>query len=413
MALWAVALLAACMAEGPSFRVTGRDSAGIRIVENPPPSTSGNEWTLDSVPVVELGADPSDPTQQFVRVGDVLLLDEDRIAVADEGADEVWMFHVAADSAHIIGHRGEGPGELTDVHGVYRCAGDTLVVNDTYRVNVFDREGGFARTERLMAMDEGDLPRIGGVSRDCSTFLLRTRDQVLPGPGEVSTRASTLYWGSLDNTRRVDVATVPTRDIVRRSINGMDQALTVPWSKQAHWAVGREHVYVGTSDRAEIRVYDREARLIRLLRWAGGRRPVTKADRQLFARKRTRWIEERRGYAEVLRPLDDFPAVPDEMPAFLSLLVDDRENLWVRGYPRWVAGWPEFYESDLRDPPDPDGEPETWIVFDSTGAILATVRIRPDLSIRSVYDDYVLAVWRDQYDVDHVRLYRLNKGGPR
>ncbi len=54
--------------------------------------------------------------------------------------------------------------------------------------------------------------------------------------------------------------------------------------------------------------------------------------------------------------------------------------------------------------------PDIWTVFDGTGRLLATVRIPPDLAVRSVHGDYVLAVWRDPYDVERVRLYRLNKG---
>ena len=181
IALLQVAGLAACVGDTPANSVAVRDSADIRIVENPAPSSSGTQsWTLDSTPALEIGADPNDPTQQFVRVGDVLLLDDSVIVVADEATEEVLMFDLAGDFLRAVGRRGEGPGELTNLRGLYRCAEDTLVVNDFYRVSVFDRDGRFARTERIIFNEDERILRVEGISSDCSTFLLRTSSLALP-----------------------------------------------------------------------------------------------------------------------------------------------------------------------------------------------------------------------------------------
>ena len=404
------AVLTACTADTPGGIAALRDSVGVRISENPDLSSSRHQtWTLDSIPELEIGADPTDPAQQFGRIGDVLLLDRGVIVVADVANEEVVMFDVTAGSSHAIAHRGQGPGELTRVRGLYRCAQDTLVVNDFYRVSVFDGDGQFARSERVIPGDDGILPRIEGVSSDCSTFLLRTSSIVLPPPGEVGPIPTTLFWATLDNTRRDTVAAVSMRQVIRHSMRGGDEILTVPWGTRTHWVVGAEHVYVGISDRPEIRVYDQDGSLVRIVRWTREPRPVTRADRRLFAQKRVRWVRERPSLGELLIQLDDFPAVPTEMPVFFSLLLDDEGNLWIRDYPRWLAGWPSFYESDLRDPPSPEDDPEMWTVFDESGRLLARVRVPSDLAIRSVHGDAVLTVWRDQNDVDRVRLYRLTK----
>jgi len=48
-------------------------------------------------------------------------------------------------------------------------------------------------------------------------------------------------------------------------------------------------------------------------------------------------------------------------------------------------------------------------VFDREGVFVARVHMPPRLNILEVGDDYVLGLARDDIDVEHVRLYRLEK----
>jgi hypothetical protein len=139
---------------------------------------------------------------------------------------------------------------------------------------------------------------------------------------------------------------------------------------------------------------------------------VSDADRALYAEKRERWVRVYPQVAEAFPPIDDYSEVPSEKPVLLSLLVDDGGNLWVRGYPASVAGRPDLYDlsdpdAPLRENPAPGEEPERWRVFDPTGRLLGTVEVPADLAVRSVSRGHVLAVWRDEYDVETIRVYRL------
>lgn len=53
-------------------------------------------------------------------------------------------------------------------------------------------------------------------------------------------------------------------------------------------------------------------------------------------------------------------------------------------------------------------EPEpVWQVFDREGRWLAAVRTPPRFRIHQVGDDHLLGVWRDEDEVEHIRVYPL------
>jgi hypothetical protein len=49
-------------------------------------------------------------------------------------------------------------------------------------------------------------------------------------------------------------------------------------------------------------------------------------------------------------------------------------------------------------------------VFDEGGAALGVVPLPPRFTPHQIGNDFVLGAWKDELDVEHVRLYRLLKG---
>jgi hypothetical protein len=52
--------------------------------------------------------------------------------------------------------------------------------------------------------------------------------------------------------------------------------------------------------------------------------------------------------------------------------------------------------------------PTSWRVFDKAGKWLGTVTLPARFNPMDIGTDYVLGLWRDEDDVEHVRMYRLN-----
>ena len=64
----------------------------------------------------------------------------------------------------------------------------------------------------------------------------------------------------------------------------------------------------------------------------------------------------------------------------------------------WVRGWPEA--DALRD---------RWTVFAPDGHIVAALEVPAGLEFLDVGEDYILTLWKDELDLEYVRLYRLEK----
>ncbi|HEX9690881.1 MAG TPA: hypothetical protein VGA22_02160 [Gemmatimonadales bacterium] len=82
---------------------------------------------------------------------------------------------------------------------------------------------------------------------------------------------------------------------------------------------------------------------------------------------------------------------PATRPAYGSILVDRLGNIWVGGYTRYPAVRRE------------------WTVFSDDGRLLGDVEMPDRFAVLEVADTWVLGVWRDEWDVEHVRLYGLEK----
>ena len=85
--------------------------------------------------------------------------------------------------------------------------------------------------------------------------------------------------------------------------------------------------------------------------------------------------------------------IRDTLPAIQSLLVDSRGWLWA-----------EAFDLD-------SAQPKEWMVFDPEGEAQGVVWTPPGLEVESIGEDFILGVWLDEFDVEYIRLYRLNRGG--
>lgn len=95
--------------------------------------------------------------------------------------------------------------------------------------------------------------------------------------------------------------------------------------------------------------------------------------------------------ADVRNASVDALPIPEHLPAFGSLLVDEKGWLWAEVY-----GW------------DPD-QPKEWMIFDPNGEARGIVHTPPGLRLVGVGEDYVLGVWLDEFDAEYVRRHRLRR----
>jgi hypothetical protein len=136
-------------------------------------------------------------------------------------------------------------------------------------------------------------------------------------------------------------------------------------------------------DRFEIQERNPEGALIRIFRLDRERRATPQ---EVF----DDWEERLQRMRPQARQVWGSVPVSEMLPTYEQLLVDRRGNIWMAEY--------RVLE-----------EAHVWQVFDPEGHWLGSVTLPDGGRISEIGEDYVLGVWRDEMDVETVRMYGLIK----
>ena len=388
-----------------------RDSAGVRIIENKAPKWShADSWIVDSLPSLDVGRESVEHAELLFRVQDVSAL-SDGLAILNGGSSQILLFDSVGRFRQAVGRAGGGPDEFSRLTGLYVCAGDTLVVNDFSRIIRFSAAGQFVGTDNITSTRTRSR-RAASVAGDCGHLVMRETAAERPPPGTAGPLLNTFFWTDYHGEVRDTIGSFPSTVVMMKEIEGQFQPLEVPWGAKGVWAIWGNRFYVGSSNEAQILVYERAKGLIQIIRWSAASREISAADRQTYQAKREWLMKAFPPASRVIPPLAEYFDLPEMLPLFLTLRTDDQGNLWVRHYPAFVAGRPDLFDFDIprRYNPSPGNAPEVWSVFDASGRWLGEVRTPADLSVKSIRDNRLIGVWKDADDMEHVRLYRVRKG---
>lgn len=376
--------------EAEPDRVSVRDSAGIRVVENP--SIDGApECRLSPEPRLDIGTADGRVEFEFHRVTDVTRLPDGRIAVLDGGSLEVRLFGEDGRFSRSFGGEGRGPGELLGPLSLW-VRGDSVVIHDAqlHRLSWFTADGTYARQVsirppapginrafllrdgRIVTMEVEFQPPRTGFGPQLLRLVLRAAD------GETVDTAAEYVW-----RRMGSVGPEGGGSIVAGPVFGARTYVS---------ATGRR-LYVGRGVEPEIEVLAPDGTTERIVRWGPPARRVADEDLALFRRGLLEGAESRNDSAVVRERLDDRP-VAEQFPAHDRITVGRDGNLWVQRYRR--PDWPEW---------------QRWLVFGETGELRCRLRVPGGFELMDAGDDFVLGTWRDELDVVHVRLYGLEGPG--
>lgn len=381
---WTIVLsgVAACGDSRPEATAVVRDSAGISIVENTEPANEPPLPIPDS-PTLDIGVSEGPEPLQLDGVSGSARLSDGTIAVMNGGSQEVRLFGPDGGFQRSFGGEGSGPGEFRRARLAGRL-GDTLVVFDagTQRLSRLHPEGGVLSEDRVPT--EGLLfPIPAGVLSD-GRVLLHEGISFRPGAGDGVARNPVPYALAPPGGASLDtLGEFPGPAMFHRG----PRASRMPFAAETRAAVGADRIYVATNEAPEIRVLDSSGSLVALIRTGATTESVSPEALR-------RWIEEQVAavppelQTDTRRSYEEMPS-PATYPPFERLLVDGEGRLWAQDYRR------------------PGEGPGLWTVFDREGRRLARVRAPARLRVHEIGPDYVLGAWRDDLDVQHVRLYPL------
>jgi hypothetical protein len=389
----AIFALSACGGRdtGDLESITVRDSAGVSIVESKRPKLPAEAgWTVDSAPQLSIGTVEGEDPYLLSGVVSVDVLPDGRILVAHR-ADHTLRFYTAAGQfLTSAGRQGDGPGEFAFIGTPY-VRGDEIIVMPTnvyQTIERFDLEGNPTGSSRLQPLPAQFGLGVRGLLADGSPVLAvfpQGSDAQRPARG-VITLEMPIYFIPPDGGRIDSLTSVAAVNYVEVGLPAMTMQQFGPTGQVA---VGDSHVYVGWTESPEVKVVDTGGNLVRIQRWQGITRPITAEDRSAWYQEYLSGLD---GAAEAFirqrQMIADGMVFPISYPTFGRMLLDGEGWLWVQHY-------------DLEE------SPPIWDVFDPNGAWVSTVETPVGLSIMSIGSDYVAGVWRDEFDVEFVRLHRL------
>ena len=378
---------------------TSRDSAGIRIVENRAPSWTGaTAWRFSPEPTLQIGAVEGDSSLQFNRTQYATQLSDGRIIVAQSSS--LRVFSPAGAFLQTIGRRGRGPGEFgLGVSGIAALRGDTIAVNQSRSIVLFDSRGAYVRAPstyppNLLRDHRGE----GGILLPDGSALLTVYE---PEPRE---------W-------KVGVIR-PTRGYIRVTPGGIDadtagffpgleQVVVTggaqpdidirPFGPRTDVAAGGDRVYIGDNASYEVRGYTLDGLRPRVvIRRSVPAVPVTAADKAAWVQRRRAMVASippvRRAAEEpLLERMIARAEFPRTHPPYTQIVADRLGNLWVRETPPRASDAP------------------TFAVYDRTGRLLGNVSPPTGVTILEIGADYMLGVWKNEDDVEFIRRYTLTK----
>jgi len=375
------------------------DSAGIRVVVS---VGSRTYREVSEKPMLSIGSgNAATPRTELGYVADGLILSPLRVAIADYLASSVLLFDSLGAHLSTWGSPGQGPGEFGAIANVDRFRGDSVLVGEigSRRLSVLNATGSFGRTITPRLRPEVP-PGYTPVVSCCQSWgaeigsgtLLMTFPELVPtsGPGRRRSLVQLLTMS-------------PRGDDARHtaSFRGGDYRMDLEGAaspRPEHYPRGvsiapREGGFAVTDGISyEVRFHATDGTVLTIARLERQRVPFRRAMRGATEEYLDR-LEARVGAPEAsgFNQLRDQP-YPDSLPAYTLLLTDDSGNAW--------AG--SLHAARL-------GQQPRFDVFAPDGRFLGQVLLPFDGRVLDVWQGHLLAVVRDELDVQSVVMYETSE----
>ena len=360
-------------------------------------------WLLDSVPLMSVGDTRADPLHEVAGIA----ITESHVVIAQEGAGTLRFYDRKGSLDHVVGGRGEGPGEFGELAWM-RDVGDHLVTYDGYgrRVSRFSLDGRYLGSVALSPPEEyqAGLSALGVFSD--GTVLGNLWDvRFLPTEPEVQRRPVTLlhfdsqggFAGRFFEMAGPETWYEPVGNTGSRQMSRF-------FGRVSEAAVIDSLFVVVENDSYDIPVYGRDGVVRDTLRPGVVPEPTPLPRSQVEFIRQTlldsRDLGSVRG--EVERMLTAM-GLPEHLPPYGRLSL---------GYPKHPPVttadglvWALRYGGLPREGSDPEG-PE-WFVFRPGAGQIATLSSPDDVVLFDVTGDLAAVLRRTALDEEIVELRRI------
>jgi len=369
--------------------ITRRDSAGIRLVENPALADSPVRFRLGTEPTLDVGGLDADPELEFnAQRGELwaVPLRNGGLGVLD--ITRVQLFSRTGVRERVIGRAGGGPDEFRALYSGCGLIGDTLVVIDGQlsRIVTLSPDGAFLqRTQHDDARAVQRHPCFG----DGTLLVKRT---VARRDGAEDVELVRLHRDGTLVNRIAQRTDVPTRDMVTQA--GVSLA-----------ASGRV-AYFGDGASGDIHVFGHQGGLVRIMRTRDRLVAITpqEMDEEL-GRVYPRGVFTGDGRERAIARARARTS-RTTWPVYAQVVPSDDGRVWVQHYRRLSLVMNSPFAG------------ESWTAFDSLGRMegrfvlsAPALRDRAPPRVVAFMRGGVLLLRRDDDGAPHFTLYPLVRTG--
>lgn len=382
--------LAGCGSEPPPVV---SEPGNVVVVENPALSPGSIlNWMIGAAPALSIGLRTGNDAYLLVGVRDAVVLPDGRVAIANRGTGEIRVFHADGTHAVSMGGAGRGPGEFGALEVIERWVGDSIMGWDVrqQRVSIFDAQGNHGRTFRVARFNDSFRPELLGVTREWRLLLRAGFPQRNDEPYHGMFRPDQMYaLVDGEGELAVDLGAHPGEEGLLSAGGGFEVLSEHPHGKSTEAVVWGDHVLIASNDTYELRVFDLNGHLSKVIRLDHEALQPTRKDMEAWFEEFTAndTPEER---ADFRRTFEDLPLL-ETFPAFSGVVVDGLDHLWVRDFSM------------------PGDDRTTWIVFDPEGHVLGRIETPRGLEVYEIGPDYILGRARDELNVESIQRWSLTR----
>lgn len=354
-------------------------------------------WRLADRPLFLAGGNDS-PNETFTSITGAIRLRDGRFAVADGREDRITIFAPNGRQLHRFGRKGSGPGEFRALYGIWLAGADTIATWDpnARRITHFLPDGTVTATHVVKLDSEppapGNLDGFLGALPDGRIVLawIAARRAAMNGfePDRMS-------FGVFSPQGVFERVLGSHTGMIRTMVPGNGGPIV--FSPFPYAAVtGTQFVYTNGTN-GELIFFD-------------ARRGVQSTPRSLTVRSQpialaAAWrafdaaadnAPENRPMFAIARNMDrSFGSVP----LFARMFSDDRGNLWLKEYNPAADAMPFRSSQHVAG--------GRWRIVRTDGSAVATIAMPAGVAPIAVYGDQLLAVVRDEFDVEQFGVFRL------
>jgi hypothetical protein len=350
-------------------------------------SQSPASWVIADAPVVSVGAN-----EEFAGITSASFFDDGAFVIGDVMSARLTVFNAQGRQEKVIGRKGAGPGEFSNLAWARTYRGDSIATYDhaLRRLTVFTRSGNPVRSVIIASPGNGWGPEALALLDDGRILVTGTRPigaEAAP-PGIHAAAMEIWVYSSAGSPEKRVASNLVNLEWVKLATPRL--LMPRPFAVKSLVASNGSSIFLADSSDGPVQELNAAGTTVRLF---GSRSATRTPSREHIAAYREEQLAARRSndanaVAMQTRILDATP-YPEHVPVFRRMFVDGDARLWVEDYPA------------------PRSTRQRFRVYAPDGRVLANV-VGPDKGrVFDVRGTRALVAWSDPDGVPYVRVHTI------